>query len=63
MTLGGTWTQLMLQLASIITLLASVSKLIENGYRVVFDGNDSYILNKNKKEYQQDEKGKRSMCR
>ena len=53
----------MLQLASIITLLASVSKLIENGYRVVFDGNDSYILNKNKKEYQQDEEGKRSMCR
>ena len=50
MTLDGTWTELMFQLASMMTLLVSVSKSIENGgYRVVSDEKNSYILNKKTK--------------
>ena len=49
MTLDGTWTELMFQLASMITLLVSVSKSIENGYRVVSYEKNSYILNKKTK--------------
>ena len=49
MTLDGTWTELMFQLASMITLLVSVSKSIENGYRVVSYEKNSYILNKKSK--------------
>ena len=49
MTLDGTWTELMFQLAAINKPLVSVSKLIENGYKVVFDDDNSYILHKKTK--------------
>ena len=39
----------MFQLAAINKPLISVSKLIENGYKVVFDGDNSYILHKRTK--------------
>ena len=46
MTLDGTWTELVFQLAGINKPLISVSKLIEAGYRVVFDEENSYIMHK-----------------
>ena len=46
MTLDGTWTELVFQLAGINKPLISVSKLIEVGYRVVFDEENSYIMHK-----------------
>ena len=36
MTLDGSWTEIMFQLAAINKPLVSVSKLIETGYRVIF---------------------------
>ena len=46
MTIDGTWTELVFQLAAINKPLVSVSKLIEQGYRVVFDERGSYIVHK-----------------
>ena len=46
MTLDGTWTELVFQLAGINKPLISVSKLIEAGYRVVFEEENSYIMHK-----------------
>jgi hypothetical protein len=49
MTLDGTWTELMFQIAAINKPLVSVSKLNEAGYKVVFDENNSYIMHKKTK--------------
>jgi hypothetical protein len=49
MTLDGTWTELLFQIAAINKPLVSVSKLNEAGYKVVFDENNSYIMNKKTK--------------
>ena len=49
MTMDGTWTELIFQIAAINKPLISVSKLNENGYRVVFDDDSSYILHKKSK--------------
>ena len=46
MTLDGTWTELLFQIAAINKPLVSVSKLNEAGYKVVFDENNSYIMHK-----------------
>ena len=49
MTLDGTWTELLFQIAAINNALVSVSKLNEAGYKVVFDENNSYIMHKKTK--------------
>jgi hypothetical protein len=49
MTIDGTWTEIMFQLAAIHKPLISVSKLNETGYKVVFDEDKSYILHKKTK--------------
>ncbi len=49
MTLDGAWTELLFQIAAINKPLVSVSKLNEAGYKVVFDENNSYIMNKKTK--------------
>ena len=49
MAIDGTWTELMFQVAAINKPLVSVSKLIEKGYRVIFDDDLSYILHKQTK--------------
>ena len=50
MTIDGTWMEIMFQLAAINKPLVSVSKLISEGYKLVFDNDNSYILhNKSKK--------------
>ena len=49
MTLYGTWTELLFQIAAIDKPLVSVSKLNEAGYKVVFDDNNSYIMHKKTK--------------
>ena len=46
MTLDGLWTEILFQLAAINKPLVSVSKLIETGYRVIFDEDNSYIMHK-----------------
>ena len=50
MTIDGTWCELMFQIAGIHKPLVSVSKLIEAGYRVVFDDDNSYIILKKTKQ-------------
>ena len=50
MTLDGTWCEVMFQVAGIHKPLVSVSKLIEAGYRVVFDTDNSYIIHKKTKQ-------------
>ena len=42
----GTWAKLIFQIAAINKPLVSVSKLVEDGYRVIFDDDESYILQK-----------------
>ena len=49
MTVDGTWCELMFQLAAINKPLVSVSKLIEQGYKVIFDEDKSYIIHKKSK--------------
>ena len=49
MTLDGTWTEFLFQIAAINKPPVSVSKLNEAGYKVVFDENNSYIMNKKTK--------------
>ena len=49
MTLDGTWTELLFQIAAINKPHVSVSELNEAGYQVVFDENNSYITNKKTK--------------
>ena len=49
MTLDGQWVELMFQVAAINKPLVSVSKLTEQGYRVVFD-DESYIYHKKSKQ-------------
>ena len=49
MTIDGTWMEIMFQLAAINKPLVSVSKLIGDGYKVVFDESNSYILHKQTK--------------
>ena len=44
MTLDGTWTELLFQIAAINNPLVSVSKLNEAGYKVVLHENNSYIM-------------------
>ena len=46
----GTWSKWIFQLAAINKPLVSVSKLIEGGYRVIFDETGSYIEHKKTKE-------------
>ena len=45
----GTWAKLAFQLAAINKPLVSVSKLIDDGWRVVFDKDLSYLLHKESK--------------
>jgi hypothetical protein len=49
MTLDGTWTELLFQIAAINKPLVSVSKHNEAGYKVVSDENNSYIMHKKTK--------------
>ena len=42
----GTWAKFIFQIAAINKPLVSVSKLVEDGYRVIFDDDESYILQK-----------------
>ena len=49
MTLDGTWTQLLFQIAAINKPLVSVSKLNEAGYKVIFDDGSSYMIHKKTK--------------
>ena len=49
MTLDGTWTELLFQIAAINKPIVSVSKLNEAGYKVAFDENNSYIMHKKTK--------------
>ena len=49
MTTEGTWMGILFQLAAINKPLVSVSKLIEDGYQVIFDDAGSYILHKKTK--------------
>ena len=46
MTIDGTWTEIMFQLAAINKPLVSVSKLNESGYRVIFDDEKCCIIHK-----------------
>ena len=50
MTQDGTWCEWIFQVAGIHKPLVSVSKLIEAGYRVVFDEENSYIIHKRTKQ-------------
>ena len=49
MTIDGTWAEIMFQIAAINKPLVSVSKLIEDGHRVIFDEDNSYILRRKTK--------------
>ena len=49
MNLGGTWAQLLFQIAAISKPLVSMSKLNEAGCKVVFDENNFYIMHKKTK--------------
>ena len=42
----GTWAKFIFQIAAINKPLVSESKLVEDGYRVIFDDDESYILQK-----------------
>ena len=44
LTNDGTWASLLFQVAGINKPLASVSRLIDEGWRVVFDIEGSYLL-------------------
>ena len=59
MTIDGTWTEIMFQLAAIHKPSVSVSKLNESGYRVIFDEDRSYIFHKKTKKviHMQKERG------
>ena len=46
MTIDGTWATWVFQVAGIHKPLVSVSKLINNGWRVIFDEERSYLLHK-----------------
>ena len=46
LTKDGTWASLMFQLAGINKPLVSVSRLIDEGWKVVFDDEESYMLHK-----------------
>ena len=46
LTKDGTWTSLVFQVAGINKPLVSVSKLIDEGWRVVFDEEESYMVHK-----------------
>ena len=46
MTQNGTWAQWIFQVAAVNKPLVSVSKLISDGWRVVFDEEASYIIHK-----------------
>ena len=46
LTESGTWAQWVFQVAAINKPLVSVSKLVDDGWRVVFDGDASYIKHK-----------------
>ena len=61
MTLDGTWTEILFQIAAINKPLMSVSTLNEAGYKVIFDDNNSYILHK-KTKCHEDEGGAGSVC-
>ena len=50
MTLDGKWVELMFQIDAINKPLVSVSKLTEQGYKVVFDDDESYIYHKKTKQ-------------
>ena len=50
MTLDGKWVELTFQIAGINKPLVSVSKLTEQGYKVVFDDDESYIYHKKSKQ-------------
>ena len=50
MTQDGTWCEWIFQVAGIHKPLVSVSKLIEAGYRVIFDEQNSYIIHKRTKQ-------------
>ena len=45
----GTWAKLIFQIAAINKPLVSVAKLVEDGYRVVFDEEESHIIHKQTK--------------
>ena len=49
MTMDGVWVELMFQLAGINKPLVSVSKLTEEGYRVIFDDQHSHTYHKRTK--------------
>ena len=46
MTEEGTWATIIFQVAGINKPLLSVSKLISDGWRVVFDEDESYMMHK-----------------
>ena len=46
LTKDGVWATLLFQIAGINKPLVSVSKLIDEGWRVVFDVEGSYLLHK-----------------
>ena len=46
LTQNGTWAQWIFQVAAVNKPLVSVSKLIDDGWRVVFDDEASYIIHK-----------------
>ena len=46
----GTWAKLIFQIAAINKPLVSVAKLVEDGYRVVFDEEESHIIHKKTKQ-------------
>ena len=49
LTKDGVWATLLFQIAGINKPLVSVSKLIDEGWRVVFDVEGSYLLHKSTK--------------
>ena len=49
MALDETWTELLFQIAAINKPLVNVSKFNDAAYKVVFDENNSYIVNKKTK--------------
>ena len=46
LTRDGVWATLLFQIAGINKPLVSVSKLIDEGWRVIFDADGSYLLHK-----------------
>ena len=46
LTRDGVWATLLFQIAGINKPLVSVSKLIDEGWRVVFDAEESFLLHK-----------------